>query len=276
MGIEMRVEKVTPEIAAKYLKKNVDNYRKISRAKATIYAEEMKAGKWQLNGEPIVFGANGVLKNGQHRLAAVMLSGKTVEMTIIEGVDDDVTIYDNGMTRSTKQMAAASGMQDITNTEAATATVIVGNFDSKVPRGKVLEYIRGHYVEINRAYRVCQGNSKKLSRRVGCVLATDMLLRVGEMKVYDLEVFFTVFNSGNTVGADGYEVSSALVARRMFEDRYKGTASNKRTLMEQCEILIMAVRDFCKGKQRQQNYQIREPMTCVDMMDRMRREDGLA
>lgn len=275
MGIEMRVEKVTPEIAAKYLKKNVDNYRKISRAKASIYAEEMKAGKWQLNGEPIVFGANGVLKNGQHRLAAVMLSGKTVEMTIIEGVDDDVTIYDNGMTRSTKQMAAASGMQDITNTEAATATVIVGNFDSKVPKGQVLDYIQGHYAEINRAYRVCQGQSKKLSRRVGCVLATDLLLRIAEMKSYDLEVFFNIFNSGNVIGADGYEVSSALVARRMFEDRYKGNASNKRTLMEQCEILIMAVNDFCKGKKRQMNYQVREPMVCVGMMDQMRREDGL-
>ena len=275
MGIEMKVEKVTPEIAAKYLKRNVDNYRKISKARAMIYSEEMKAGKWQLNGEPIVFGENGVLKDGQHRLAAVMLAQRPVEMTIITGVKDDVNIFNNGMNRSTKQMAAASGMQDITNTEAATATVIVGNFDSKVPKGQVLDYIQSHYAEINRAYRVCQGQSKKLSRRVGCVLATDLLLRIAEMKSYDLEVFFNVFNSGNVVGADGYDASSALVARRMFEDRYKGNASNKRTLMEQCEILIMAVNDFCKGKKRQMNYQVREPMVCVGMMDQMRSEDGL-
>ena len=275
MAIEMKVETVTPEIAAKYLKRNVDNYRKISKARAMIYAEEMKAGKWQLNGEPVVFGANGVLKDGQHRLAAVMMSGTPVKMTIITGVDDDVNIFNNGMNRSTKQMAAASGMNDITSTEAATATVIVGNFDSKVPRGKVLDYIQRHYAEINRAYRVCGAQGKKLSKRVGCVLATDMMLRMQDAKSYDLEVFFSIFNSGNVIGADGYDVSSALVARRIFEERYKGNASNKRTLMEQCEIILMAVSDFIRGKKRQMNYQIREPMTCASLMKRMRKEDGL-
>lgn len=276
MAIVMRTEKVTPEKATAYLKRNVDNYRKISRATVALYAEEMKAGNWRLNGEPIVFDKNGKLKNGQHRLAAVITAGIPVEMTIIEGVEEDVNVFDNGMKRSTKQMAQASGYGDISGTEAAVATWIVGDFNNRVPKGKVLDWLKDHYGEINRAYRVCgASNRRNLSSRVGCVLATYLMLQVEEMKCYDLELFFKVFNSGNIIGTDGYEPSSALVTRRMFEERYRSMPMDKRILMEQVEILIMALADFRKGKTRQMNYQVREPMSCSAMMTKLRKADGL-
>lgn len=276
MAMKMRTEMVTPELAAHYLKRNVDNYRKISKAKAALYAEEMKAGKWQLNGEGIMFDETGRLKNGQHRLAAILIAGIPVEMTIIEGVADNVMIYDNGMTRSTKQMAQASGCGDITSTEAAAAAAIVGSYNNKVPKGKVLDYLTGHYAEIKRAYRICgAGNKRNLSGRCGCVLTSYMILKLEEMKSYDLEVFFKVFNSGNVIGTDGYEPSSALVARRQFEERFKGMPQDKKRLMEQVEILILALQDFKKGKTRQLNYQVREPMQCAGMMARLRKAEGL-
>lgn len=276
MAIQMRTEIITPEMAAHYLKRNVDNYRKISRAKASIYAEEMKAGKWQLNGEAIMFDETGKLKNGQHRLAAIIMAQVPVEMTIITGVKDDITIYDNGMQRSTKQMAQASGYGDISTTEAAVATAIVGNYDSKVPKGKVLDWLKDHYAEINRAYRICGANNRRnLACRVGCVLATYLMLQLENMKCYDLEMFFKVFNTGNVIGTDGYEPSSALVARRQFVERYKSMPNDKRRLMEQVEILNMALTDFRKGKTRQLNYQVREPLSCIGLMTRLRKSDGL-
>ncbi len=206
MAIEMKTEVITPERAAHYLKRNVDNYRKISRQKVALYAEEMKAGKWQLNGEGIMFDETGRLKNGQHRLAAILAAGIPVTMTVITGVADDVMIFDNGMTRSTKQMAQASGYGDVSGTEAAVATAIVGKFDNKVPKGTVLDWLKDHYSEVNRAYRVCgASNRRNLASRVGCVLATYMMLHIEEMKSYEVELFFKIFNTGNTVGSDGYE-----------------------------------------------------------------------
>lgn len=274
--MEMRVENVTPEKATHYLKRNVDNYRKISRAKVALYAEEMKAGKWQLNGEAIMFDETGKLKNGQHRLAAVILAGIPVQMTIITGVADDVTIYDNGQNRSTKQMAQASGYGDISGTEAAVATAFVGNFGNKVPKGVVLDWLKDRYGEVNRAYRVCgASNRRNLASRVGCVLTTYFFLRDDMMKSYEIEVFFKVFNSGNIIGTDGYEPSPALVARRMFEERYRGMAMDKRSLMEQVEILMTALTDFKKGNTRQMNYKVTEPMKCVQVMNRLRKADGL-
>lgn len=276
MGIKMRVEKVTPELATHYLKRNVDNYRKISKAKAALYAEEMKAGNWQLNGEAIVFDKTGRLKNGQHRLAAVLMAGIPVEMTIIEGVDDGVSIFDSGLSRSTMQIARASIDNDISNTETATAAVIIGGYSSKVPKGKVLAWLKDNYADINRAYRICGAmNSRNLSRRVGCVLATYMALQLGELRSYELEVFFDIFNTGRTTGTDGYEPSSAIWARQQFTERYKAMPNDKKRLMEQVEILTMAMEDFKKGRVRQRSYQVREPMACAEMMMRVRKLQGL-
>ena len=53
--IKTAVEKITPEKAKEYLRANTNNYRKLSRATVKKYAEDMKNGKWELNGESIVF-----------------------------------------------------------------------------------------------------------------------------------------------------------------------------------------------------------------------------
>ena len=276
MAMQMKVETVTPELAAHYLKRNVDNYRKISKTKVAQYAAEMKAGKWQLNGEAIMFDEEGKLKNGQHRLAAVIAAGIPVKMAIVNGVGNDVTIYDVGSMRTTNQIALASGCGDITKIETAAGTAVVGRFNT-VTKGVVIEWLKGHYEELKRAYMVCGANNRsRLTARTSCVLACYLMLRRNMIKSYEAEVFYKVFGSGNTVGSDGYQASPALVARRMIEERYKGTASDKKSIREQTEILVLAMMDFHEGKIRQMNYQLREPMKCLEIMDAIRKEDGLA
>lgn len=278
MAMQMQVEKITPELAAKYLKHNTDNYRKISKSKVQSYAAEMKAGKWQLNGEGITFDETGKLKNGQHRLAAIILANVPIDMTVIRGVADNVTIYDTGMTRTTAQMAQASNCGDITKLECSVGNAIVGRFDNRgTSKGILLDWLQKHCEELKRAYRLTGATGRKsLSSRTSCVLASYMMLRSKEMKSYEIETFYKVFSSGNTVGTDGYEPSSALVARRMFEERYKGIATNGKTIREQTEILLYAMQDFSKSKKRQLNYQIKEPLKVLEMVDAIRKEDGIA
>ena len=272
MAMEMTIEKINPTTAEKYLKRNVNNYRTMSRAKVNLYAAEMKAGKWQLNGEGIMFDETGRLLNGQHRLAAILVSGETVEMTVIRGVSDSVTIYDSGSNRSTMQIAKASGCEDITNKEASCGVAIAGRFQ-QISKGLVLDWLKDHHTEVKRAARACGATSSgNLSSRTSCILAAYMMLNE-QKPYYELEVFFRVFNTGNTIGADGYEPSPALVARRMFMERYKG--SSGRSQMEQTEVLVLALLDFFKKRKRQLNYKVAEPMECMKIMDRIRNADGL-
>lgn len=275
MGMTMTVETITPEKAREYLKQNTDNYRKISKAKVGLYAEEMKAGRWELNGEGIMFDESGTLKNGQHRLAAILQAGTAVEMTVIRGVADGVNIYDSGSNRSLAQIANASVGGEMTNTETAVGNAVVGNF-YRAPKGQVINYIRAHYEDIRRAFRLCNSKgSGHLSRRMSCVMASYLMLRLEKMQSFQVEMFFQIFNSGNTVGADGYEPSSALVARRMFVERYKTMSSNQKEMRNQTEIMVLAMEDFAKGKKRQMNYQLKDQLHCMELLRQVRKADGL-
>lgn len=273
--MEMKVETITPELAQKYLKRNVDNYRRISKSKVNQYAAEMKAGKWQNNGEGIMFSADGKLKNGQHRLAAILAAGIPVEMAVITGVQDDVTIYDVGSNRSTVQIAQASGCDDMTRLEASVGTAVVSNLGKPVSKGLIVEYLQKHKDELNRAYRVCSGGNKGISRRMSVVLAGYLMLRLEKMPAYEIEIFVKVLNAGNTVGADGYEPSPALVARRMYEERFKNTTGTFSAQRDLCEVMVLALTDFHGGKTRQMNYQLKEPMKCMTLLEELRQKDGV-
>ena len=60
MSIQSQVVMVTPQMAQKWLSNGGKN-RKIAISRVREYADSMNAGKWVLNGEAIVFDANGKL-----------------------------------------------------------------------------------------------------------------------------------------------------------------------------------------------------------------------
>lgn len=94
-GVEMNftIENITPEKAIEYLGHNIIN-RGISPNTVLKYADDMKNGAWQLNGQAIIFNKSGRLIDGQHRLSAIVKSGVTVTMAVIRDVEDTISIYD--------------------------------------------------------------------------------------------------------------------------------------------------------------------------------------
>ena len=92
---KVEVVRMTPDMARAILKNNPNN-RNVKRDRVSLYASDMEKGRWQLNGESIVIDADGNLKDGQHRLMAVVKSQCTVPMIVVSGVDTDCNIYDRG------------------------------------------------------------------------------------------------------------------------------------------------------------------------------------
>lgn len=91
---------VTPEIAESLLALNVHN-RTVSEDLVFMYARLMTAGDWHLNGETIKITRVGELDDGQHRLMAVVRSGKTVQMMIVTGLEKGTQqTVDRGRKRS--------------------------------------------------------------------------------------------------------------------------------------------------------------------------------
>lgn len=103
--------KVNPQKAEAWLATNIANNRRISRGRVKLYASDMIAGRWHGdNGETIKFDVNGRLIDGQHRLLAVVESGRSVDMLVFEGVDpDSVHTIDQGRARSANDMLVMNG-----------------------------------------------------------------------------------------------------------------------------------------------------------------------
>ena len=96
-----QVVDVTPEIAAKWLIDNTHN-RALNERVVDVYAGAMARGEWRENGEAIRFSRPPrVLLDGQKRLTAVVKSGCTVRLLVIEGLDNEVQrTIDTGQKRS--------------------------------------------------------------------------------------------------------------------------------------------------------------------------------
>jgi hypothetical protein len=98
--IVRKVVKVTPVHAAHLLEKNTRN-REVSQGTVDKYARDMKAGRWKLNGETIKFDWNGELRDGQHRLWAVLQADEPVDLEFAENLDPAVMdTIDTGRARS--------------------------------------------------------------------------------------------------------------------------------------------------------------------------------
>lgn len=135
--MDIRQETITPEMAQEYLKFNTENYRSLNKLRVISYSNDMKAGKWQLNGEAIKFDTEGKLIDGQHRLQAIVRANVPVKMLVIRGIQEGVNLYDIGSTRSMGQIAKARGIVEGWYSQVmACASWIVNNGESHGLAGK--------------------------------------------------------------------------------------------------------------------------------------------
>jgi hypothetical protein len=98
------VMNVTPEMAGEWLRLGAPN-RHLSKKMVKIYASDMASGRWEYNGQDIIFDNLGHLIDGQHRLHAVIESGKPVLMGVKRGLSQDVfSTIDSGKSRSSSDV----------------------------------------------------------------------------------------------------------------------------------------------------------------------------
>jgi hypothetical protein len=87
MKAELRT--ITPAWARKVLKEQNTKNRAMNMKHVAKLAEEMRSGRWKINGDTIRFDDH-ILVDGQHRLAAVVMSGITIQSFVVEGLPNDV------------------------------------------------------------------------------------------------------------------------------------------------------------------------------------------
>lgn len=99
---------MTPDLAKAYLERNTHN-RPLDKRHVKFLSREMEAGRWKRNGDTICMNGTRLI-DGQHRLWAIIESGASVQVLLVEGLDDDVfDTKDFGKKRSAADVLAIKG-----------------------------------------------------------------------------------------------------------------------------------------------------------------------
>lgn len=145
-GIKAELVVITPSIAEAWLAQN-ENNRPIYQAHVQKIANDMKSGNYVVTGEAIKFDTKRRLIDGQHRLHAIIASGKSVEMLVIYGLQPKAQdVIDTGKARTPGNMLAIHGAAN--SNQVATALRILVN----EKRGLVWETPVSH-ADIMAAYK---------------------------------------------------------------------------------------------------------------------------
>lgn len=112
--ISVYFEKITPAIAQNFLDKNHKNNRNLKDKIVTQYAQTMAKGLWHpSSAEAIRISDQGILIDGQHRLNAIIRSGKlSITMMVITGIPEcAISAIDDGVKRTLADAMTIKGLK---------------------------------------------------------------------------------------------------------------------------------------------------------------------
>lgn len=147
------IAKITPKYAKELLEQNTNN-RPLKVKSIARYVHQMENGLWKENGEPIIIDTEGVIKDGQHRLEAVIKANYTYNCPIIYDVEPQVMdTIDTGSNRSLGDVLALNDFKYIAHTAS------------------FIKVIMHHDLNLNGS--VFSGNNKYISNNAGLQYAIE-------------------------------------------------------------------------------------------------------
>lgn len=117
--MKLEIVTMTPNWAHQILtEQNIKN-RHMRPSVVRRYARAIAAGQWKLTQQGVAIGSNGVLLDGQHRLAAIVEAGQPVEIALATDCDPSIfTVMDTGCSRKAADVLQMEGVGDPTTVAA--------------------------------------------------------------------------------------------------------------------------------------------------------------
>jgi hypothetical protein len=134
-GPTVQLMTVTPSMAARWLEGANGHNRALSEEYAAKLARDIREGRWFLSHEGIAFDTHGVLLDGQHRLWAVVLADKPIEIYVWVGISPEALLSINsGKPRSlADNLRLGGGVGDVTGRDLATLRAMLGHGTADAP-----------------------------------------------------------------------------------------------------------------------------------------------
>lgn len=128
---------ITPDLAKGILANNKGN-RKLNDNHVNFLTGQMLAGKWLFTGDPIKISHEKRLLDGQHRLQAVVKSGKSQDFLIAKDLDDEIfNVLDTGKVRTAADVLSTQSIKNPNESAAIAKFVILYRAGKLQHKGKV-------------------------------------------------------------------------------------------------------------------------------------------
>ena len=155
--LNLEVMMVTPDLARGWLARGGTN-RRLRKQHVTSLAARMRRGEWRLNGEAIKLDDDAHVRDGRHRLEAIVESGVTIQTLVVRGVTAEAfDTLDSGRTRNVADVLGLHGhTSTIATASACRALIAYDQVRLFVPQTRelreappsatqVLAYLKAHH-----------------------------------------------------------------------------------------------------------------------------------
>jgi len=266
--MRFEVVTVTPEMAQKWLTKTEAmglTNRSIRRGRVERIAHAIDDDQWMTTHQPIAITREGGVLDGQHRLHAVILANKAVDMLIAYDVDPATfQVLDTGAVRTTGDSLKIAGYTDVNHLSASVRGYLVydrligttGNYRTSmavVTTTDVFDFLddpdRRAVAQgaVSEASRVANGLARYGLKTAMAMAMMTIRLHKNELGPTTVAEFFARLTDGVNLAAD----SPILSLRRWFmSDTGYAKVSNEARRPVACANVIKCVNDYALNRPR--------------------------
>lgn len=124
-GLRSGFYEITPIIAQQILRTRNKRNRPISVIKVAQIKADIRAGRYGVNGEAVIFDRNGDFADGQHRFTAVSEAGLPIVSNVAFGVEPEAqNTVDQGKARTAGDVLGIEGVKNSKNLAAVIRSLI--------------------------------------------------------------------------------------------------------------------------------------------------------
>lgn len=244
---------ISPKVAAEMLKHGNESNRAIAKHTAAAYAADIRAGLWDGDAVvPIVFDRNGVLRDGHHRLNAIILAGTPAECWVVYGAEPTNT-YDLGKMRSINDKLKMDGIAVGTSETALIRSL--GYFLYNVNKVSVGEITKAYKADGNTIRLICniakRGKSAGIARKSPIVAAMYIAYKTGYATEDELIDFAEIINTG--IPKDVSQVAPIVLRNQILSQRsaFYATATGRKCCFRMAQEALFY---FTENKSRKQAF----------------------
>lgn len=217
--VNISLEMVSPARAQYLLTMNTNN-RKANKDRIAQLSRHLRNNEFRFNGDSVRISSEGVILDGQHRLYAIVDSGVSAPLLIVDGLRPDaLQTIDQGRPRTATDISVLRGVRIKNHTTAMGISrhmILFGDLPGKQGLSKDRQYVALHLERNQSAMELAATEAKNLvnlARKIG--LTTRPSLRGGGHAVVSNTVLGTLIYTMIENGADTERVVEFF--RRIIE-----------------------------------------------------------